>query len=505
MNLAPLDLFVFAAYTALLLGIGLYFTRKQKSLKTFLVANQNMHWIVVGVSVLAALFSGITYLGAPAESFFHDLTYLWAVAALFIATPITTIVFLPVFRRSDAYTAYEFLEKRFDRRLRYLASGMFILRTTFYLGVAIYAPALAIMEVTGWPLWLAVVLTGASATLYTSLGGMQAVIWTDTIQFVVLCGGIVLIIAVAAAKIPGGLFAAWHVAAGDGKTNVLHLSPNPAVRLTLWNCLLGGAANALVQMVTDQISVQRYLTAPTLKDSRRALWFKLWVAFPLIAMFYLTGTVLYAYYRVTPAEVPALRQAALVPALAQPVEGATTALQGDRILPYFVMHTLPSPLRGLLIAALFGATIAVVSAGIHALGTTALIDWGRPATEGGGGGHSLLSARLLTFAFGAIASVLAIAVIPLFGTIIQAGVTVLGLFGGPLLGVFFLGALSHRATGFSALLGAFLGAVVGVLIAFSEQLFATTISFMWISFASATVTYVTGECVGRLSRTKPST
>src|SRR3982751_6259234 len=115
----------------LLVGVGIWFTRQQKGLKSYLLADQNVHWVIVGISVLAALFSGITYLGAPAEAFFHDLTYLWTVAAGLIATPIATLIFLPVYRKSNIITAYEYLERRFDKRLRYLASILFIVRVTF--------------------------------------------------------------------------------------------------------------------------------------------------------------------------------------------------------------------------------------------------------------------------------------------------------------------------------------------------------------------------------------
>ena len=265
-NLSPWDIATFITYTMILLGVGLYFTRKQKTLKTFLVANQSVPWFIVGISVLAALFSGVTYLGAPAEAFFHDLTYTWGILAMFIATPITAMIFVPLFRKSQIYTAYEYLEQRFDVRLRYIASGMFILRVTFYLAVVIYAPSLAVMEVTGWPLWLAVLLIASCATIYTCFGGMQAVIWTDTVQFLVLCGGIVVILCFAASKVPGGLTAAWHVAAADGKTGFFHFSLDPRVRVTVWGCLLGGATSTLVQLVTDQMAVQRYLTAPSLSE-----------------------------------------------------------------------------------------------------------------------------------------------------------------------------------------------------------------------------------------------
>lgn len=490
-NLSPIDIAVFMAYTLVLLGVGLYFTRRQTTLNTFLVANQNVHWVIVGISVLAALFSGVTYLGAPAEGFFHDLTYLWAVAAMFIATPIVTIVFIPLFRRTKIYTAYEYLEQRFDRRLRYLASGLFIARVTFYLAVVIYAPSLAVMEVTGWPLWLAVLLTASCATIYTTFGGMQAVIWTDSLQFIVLCGGIVVIIVFAAMKVPGGMSAAWHVASADGKTHFMNWSFDPRVRLTIWGCVLGGACNTLVQLVTDQMAVQRYLTAASLKDCQRALWLKLWISLPLIALFYVTGTVLYAYYRVTPAQVPPLAEAYLVPALAQPATHGAGAVQNDRILPYFVVHVLPSPLRGLLIAALFGATIGTVSAGIHSLATVTTMDFlrSRDPTRH----SSIFHVRLLIAGFGILSGLLSLFVIPRLGTIIQAVVSIIGLFGGPLLGVFLLGALTRRANAAGALIGAFLGAIVGILIAFSGRLFSgMAISFMWISVASTAVTFVVG-------------
>jgi SSS family transporter len=495
-NLNGWDVALFVGYSLLLLVIGVYFTRRQTSLQSFLVADRNVHWTIVGISVLAALFSGVTYLGAPAEGFFYDLTYLWAVGSLLIATPVTTHVFVPLFRKSNVYTAYEYLERRFDSRLRYLASGLFIVRVTFYLGVAIYAPSLAVMEVTGWPLWTAVLLTAACATVYTALGGMRAVIWTDSIQFLVLCGGIVLIIVFAAWHIPGGMSAAWRVAAHDGKTALAHLSPDPRVRLTVWGCILGGASNALVQLVTDQMAVQRYLTAPTLRDSQRALWLKLWMSLPLIPLFYLTGTVLYAYYRVTPDAVPLLAQHHLVPALAQPPAGARP-LPADRILPYFVMHTLPSPLRGLLIAALFGATIGTVSAGVHSLATATLIDFYRAAPTDHRG--PIVRARVLIVVFGTLCSLIALAVIPRLGTIIQAVVTIMGLFGGPLLGVFLLGALTRRPDGNCALVAAASGAATGLLVFFSEPIFGVELSFMWISFAATAVTFVVGSVAGALT------
>jgi len=500
-KLSILDIAVFASYMLILFGVGVWFTRRQKELKTYLLADQNVHWVIVGISILAALFSGISYLGAPAEAFFYDLTYLWAVLSFLIATPITTLVFLPFFRGLKLYTAYEYLEKRFDRRMRWLASTLFLVRVSFYVGLAIYAPALAIMEITGWPFWISVLLTGVAATFYTTLGGMQAVIWTDTLQFIVLCGGILVILGFAIAAVPGGLPVIWQLAAADGKTQMFHLELDPTLRITLWSGLIGGASHNLVMMVTDQISVQRYLTAPSLKDSQKALWLKLWVTFPLVGLFYMTGTVLYGYYKAFPGQVPPFAQTHLIPGLAKSLDsGSIHQIANDRLLPYFVLRELPSPLPGLLIAGIFGATMALVSAAINSLATAALMDFRRnsPGVSKAKDDRSLAWARRFTVLFGILGTLLALFVMEHLGTLIQAVNTVFGLFGGPLLGIFCLGVLSRRANTGGALLGALCGGMVGVLVAFSGRLFAYPVSFMWISFASASTTLLLGWLASHL-------
>jgi sodium-coupled monocarboxylate transporter 8/12 len=465
---------VFAVYVLLLVGIGVYFTRQQKGLKSYLLADQNIHWIIVAVSVLAALFSGITYLGVPGETYSHNLTYLWVFASFFIATPITTLLFLPFFRNLNLYTAYEYLQRRFDRRVQGTVSLLYILRICGHLGLAVYAPALAIAAITGWPLWQSIVCTGLAATLYTALGGMKAVIWTDTLQFLILCGGIVLVLAWAIAAVPGGLPGAWEVAAKNERTQFLVLSLDPTERMTVWNALLGGASINLIQMVTDQISVQRYLTAPSLRESQRALWFKLWVTLPLLLVFCLTGTVLFAFYTVFPDRGPVPDKV-------------------DQILPFFVVRELPTPLPGLLIAAIFGATMAVASAGINALATTVLVDF---AGAGRGAGQtdrgSVRSARLLTVCFGILITLLGWGLAHTDKTLVESIFLIQGLFGGPSLGIFFLGVLARRANGSGALLGGLLGALAGALIGFSNQLFGYRIAPLWIAFGSAAVTFLAG-------------
>jgi len=241
------------------------------------------------------------------------------------------------------------------------------------------------------------------------------------------------------------------------------------------NAVLGGVSINLIQMVTDQISVQRYLTAPSLRDSQRALWFKLWVTLPLLLAFCLTGTVLYAYYKAVHGSGPVLDRA-------------------DQILPFFVVHQLPSPLPGLLIAAIFGATMAVASAGINALATTVLVDFAQVTdAPGRSEGRRVRLARALTVCFGGLITALALVLGQTGKTLVDVIFIIQGLFGGPSLGIFFLGVLSRRANGPGVLIGAVAGFLAGVLIAVSKQLFDYPIASLWIAFGSATVTYLVGS------------
>lgn len=496
-----------------LFGVGVYFMRRQKSIKAYLLAEQNVHWVIVGVSVLAALFSGITYLGAPAEVFFNGPGYILVSATLIIATPITIIVFVPFFRKLKLYTAYEYLERRFDRRLQLIASGFFIARVICYVGLAIYAPALALAAITGIPFWISALITGTVATIYTTLGGMKAVIWTDTIQFVVLCGGIVLIFILCAAKVPGGVPAAWELARTDGKTQFFDFSFSPFVRISFWGALLGGICNTLVQMVTDQISVQRYLTAASLNECKKALWLKLALLLPVLLLIYLSGTMIYGYYKATPQQVPAFETAASVPGLYAGNQGmlsdlaaraenqtppdltqkpgtVSRPLKGDQLLPYFVVHHLPKPLPGLIIAAILGATMAVVSAGINSLATTALMDFRKRSSSP----PTVLMAKGLTVVFGVIATVLALFVLARFGSIIKAVNVIMAVLGGPLLGLFMLGAFSRRANSQGAISGTVAGLAAALIVCFAKSLFhlPAEISFLWIGFAATVVTWVVG-------------
>jgi sodium-coupled monocarboxylate transporter 8/12 len=476
-----LDYALFVVYLVASVLVGALFVRDQRGIKDYFLAGRSMGCIVVAVSVLAALFSGISYLGAPAEVYAHGMAFVLFGLSFFIATPVTNLLFLPVFKHARIYTAYQYLEERFSLPVRLLASALFIIRVLLWLALATYAPALALEQVTGLPLWFTILCTGALTTLYTTLGGMKAVIWTDVLQFIVLFGGQVVVLFIAVAHVPGGWSGVYDLGRAAHRFD-LSFSLDPTVRVTLWALLLGGAAINLVQMATDQVSVQRYLTATSLREAQRSLWLKLGLLVPVFIVFYATGIVLWAFYQVKGDPLAA---------------GQIT--KADQILPYFVIRELPVGLPGLLIAAIYAASMSTTSAGINALTTATLVDFHQRAWRGSTNaeGIRLSLARWLTLGYGVLVMALAFVVKEL-GSLLEASNMAIGLVGGPLLGLFFLGVLVKCASS----LGAVTGWVAGVAV-LVPVCFHTKTSFLWYGVVGCLVTVGVGWLVS-LSAPNPA-
>jgi len=464
-----LDYLLFIVYLLASVAVGAVFVKEQKTTKDYFLAGRSMGYIVVAISVIAALFSGITYLGAPSEVYAHDISFALVSLAFFIATPVATLIFLPLYYQSRFYTAYQYLEERFSLGVRTLASALFIIRVLLWLGLATYAPALALQQVTGLPLWFTIVSTAVLTTFYTTLGGMKAVIWTDVMQFGVLFGGQIIIFAVALSRIPGGIGGAYQLGL-EGDKFTLDFSFDPTVRVTLWGLILGGAFMHLVQMVTDQVSVQRYYTASSLKEAQRSLWLKLACVLPVAAVFYLSGVVLYAFYKVH----------------GDPI-AAKAIPKADYILPYFVITELPMGMPGLLISAIYAASMSTISAGINALTTATLVDFYDRLWRGDHGFEQRVTlARIWTVIYGLVVLALAF-VVQRLGTLLEASNKAIGLVGGPMIGLFLLGMVTRRANDKGAIIGWAAGFAALIPICFY-----TTVSFLWYALVGCVVTFAVG-------------
>jgi SSS family transporter len=474
-----LDYVIFISYLAASVGVGLYSARGAKSsLGDYFLAGRGMGSIVVALSILAALFSGISYIAGPADVYQNGFAFAYVILAFFIATPFTAHFMMPMFYHSRYYTAYQFLEERFSRHVRLLASGLFIFRVSLWLAAATYAPALALEKVTGMPLWITILASGTVTTFYTALGGMKAVIWTDVMQIIVLFGGQLIIVLVAISKIPGGAMGVWDTAVNDGRMD-LSMNFSLSERVNIWGVLIAGGFLHLVQMATDQVSVQRYLTAGSLKQARDSLWIKLWFILPVLVLFYGTGLVLYAFYK-------------------QHGDPLSAGLiqKADQILPYFVVTQLPAGLPGLLIAAIYAASMSTISAGLNSLASATMVDFQANSTAAPEA--QVARARWITVLYGIIVMGLAFSVSLMKGNLVESVNTIIGLIGGPLLGLFFLGMFTKRATTFGALLGSLVGFITLMAIyLYQEGFFSANkppmlVSFLWFSMIGCLITMAVG-------------
>lgn len=323
----------------------------------YLLASRSMGCFAVGISLCASLTSGITMLGGPGYSYENGLAIMFNQVSFLVATPVTAFVFLPFFNGLGVSTAYEYLELRFSLNVRLISSFLFIVRVMLYLATAMYAPALALDAVAGVPSWLTIVVTGVASGLYTAAGGLRAVIYTDVMQFFVLLGGVVIVLVVATAQV-GGVGEVVRVAREGGRLTFFEPRVDLSDDYSTWNLMLGGIPYNLVQLATDQISVQRYLSAKSIESARRSLWFKLVLTTGITILSYLCGTVLFAFYNSGGREDPV----------------AANETVADQVLPFFAVNELPASVPGIIVAAIFAATMSTTSSGLNAIATAVVID-----------------------------------------------------------------------------------------------------------------------------------
>lgn len=470
--MSSFDFVVILTYFAGILAVGIYCSRGQRSLREFLLAGNGIPWWAAAASGIATVVSGVSYLGAPGLAFGTNYTYHQLRLGMPIALLVLCLVMLPILFRLRIYSIYEYLERRFDRRIRLLASALFVVSKIGYLAVVVYAPSLVIAEMTKLPIVLVILATGIGTSVYTLTGGIKAVIWTDTFQLGVLLAGIVAVLAVALHAVPGGIMEIWQQAGSAGRLRLLDFSPNPATTYTFWSGLIGGTVMLVAQWGSDQSEMQRFLTTKSVSQANVALIASIVVATGVGLTLFFIGTSLFGFYTAFPGK-------------------GGLATDPNRILAKFIIEELPSGLRGLLIAAVLAASMSTISSVLNSLATVTLSDF-YPLFRRRAAG--LANARWLTLAFGVVVTLLA-CFGGRFGNLLDASVRVINLFGGSLAGTFLLGMLSSRATS----RGGFWGALLGLALALVLN-FGTNISFLWFGPISATVAVVAGLAISAFDR-----
>ena len=486
-----LDAAIIISYLLILAGIGVYFSRKQKNLEDFFLAGRSMGWVPVGMSLMAALNSGIDYLMEPFKVFTYGLIFIFSAVSWIFLYPWVAYVTLPFYRRLNVYSAYEYLEARFDGSVRTLAASIFLLWRLGWMATAIYVPSLAISATTGLSLGATIVVLGGMVTLYTTLGGITAIIWTDVLQFCVMLAGVAITLGVVIANVPGGVAGIWEFAQASGKTQLL--SPVPAgaesfvQKLSFWltdyRSIVGITLAVMVGRMThftcEQSMVQRFQAARSLKDSRQAFIVNaIGDAFWTLGLAFV-GLSLFAYFRgVLPAGV-----------------------QADALTIHFMREVFPTGLNGLVVAAVLASGLSAIDAAINAGTSVIMIDFYNRLILKRSAAAQLSEAesrsqvrisRIVTVLFAILGMILAANVARL-GNLVEIANKGIQTFTGPLFGLFLLGMFSTKARGRGVFLGGVLGLATSLYVAFG-----TNIGFIWPTVFGLATTLIVGYAASLL-------
>jgi SSS family transporter len=434
---------VLVIYLLSMVLIGLYFARKNKNTDDFFRGGQRVAWWAAGCSIFATMLSSITYMAIPAKAYAQDQVYLIGNLMIPVVAPVAVYLALPFFRRIDATSAYEYLQKRFNTPVRLLASLSFTLFHIFRMGIVMSLAALALATVTPLTPAQCVLTMGVLSIIYCTAGGIEAVVWTDTIQTVVLLGGAILCLGLMVEQTDGGVGGLWSTAAADGKLHAVNLHWDPtSVSLALWVVIVGGIGQNISSYTADQAVVQRYMTTPDIRRAAGSIWTAALLSVPASFLFYGLGAALYAYYKSNPGKLD-------------------PTYMTDQIFPLFIAYEVPVGWAGLIVAGIFAAAQSTISTSMNSTASAVVTDFLRPfrvlATEGG----YLKAARFLTLAMGGGGTGLGLLFVdPENRSLFDSFIKVIGLFMGVLGGLFALGVLTRRANGWGSLVGALAGASV---------------------------------------------
>jgi SSS family solute:Na+ symporter len=459
-----LDLAVIAAYLIAITWFGARFRHGQKNLRDYFLGGRTAPWWAISLSIVSAETSTLTIVGTPALSFSGNLGFLQIVFGYLLARIFISLLFLPQYFRGDLFTAYELMRRRFGERVRKLTASIFLVTRALAEGVRVFAISLVISIILGTGEIASIGLIVCLTLFYTFEGGMTAVIWTDVVQMTLYVLGAVLSLFVILGQIPGG----WaHVVAvaGPAKFQIFDFHLVFSQPYTFWAGLAGGCFLTMASHGTDQLMVQRLLSARDQGQSRTALLASWVIIFVQFSLFLIIGILLFVYYRDTGAAPPA---------------------QMDRIYPQFIWNHLPVGVAGLIMAAILAAAMANISAALNSLASTSVMDFYRPLRPGLPEAHYLRLARSATVVWGCV--LLGIGIMArAWGSVLVAGLTIASIPFGALLGVFLLGVLTRGVKEPAAIAG-----VVAGLAAVIYVRFQTPIAWTWYVLIGTTVTFTVG-------------
>ncbi len=428
-----LNYWILGLYLAMLVGIGIRFSRKQHSTADFFKGGQRIPSWAAGLSIFGTQLSAITFMAIPAKTFATDWLYFFLMMTIIMVAPLVIRYFLPFYRRFNLTTAYEYLELRFNRWTRWTGSLMYIFLQLGRLGIVLLLPSLALSVVTGIDVELCILTMGLLSILYTVLGGIEAVIWTDVLQVIVLLGGALLSLFILYFHLD--LETIQTTIKDFDKTKIFDFNWSFA-EPTFWVVIIGGLATNLISYGSDQTVIQRYLTTTNEQSAAKSIRIGAWMALPSSLIFFTLGTLLFVYYHTEPQ-------------LLNP-----TLERTDAIFPWFITNSLPKGISGLLIAAIFAASMSSLDSSMNSVSTVLTTDFYRLYKADQSEASYLRLAKLFTVIIGVIGTGIAL-VMATWGisSLWDQFNMIVGLFAGGLGGVFLLGIFNPKANASGALLG----------------------------------------------------
>ncbi len=479
------DLGVILAYLLAVTWFGARFRGSQKSLKDYFLGGNSAPWWAIGLSIVSAETSTLTIVGTPALAFGGNMAFLQIVFGYLLARVVISVVFLPQYFTGQMYTAYELMQRRFGSRIRKLTAAIFLVTRAMAEGVRVFAISIVISIILGTGEIASIVLIVCLTLFYTFEGGMTAVIWTDVVQMGMYVAGALLSFFIILHKIPGGWTHVVEVAQAQGKFTVFDFSWAPTAAFfakpyTFLAGILGGCFLTTASHGTDQLIVQRLLSARNENQSRAALLSSWLVVFFQFSLFLLIGVLLFVYYQDAHVTAP------------RPL---------DRLYPKFIWENLPVGVAGLVMAAILAAAMANLSAALNSLASTTVMDFYRPLTtrEPSPGAAApadrlLQLARWATVLWGAVLVAIGL-VASHWGSVLESGLSIASVTLGILLGVFLLGVLTRRVGEWAAIAG-----VVAGLAAILYVKLGTHIAFTWWVLIGSSATFAAGYVSSFLTR-----
>ncbi|KAF6725307.1 Sodium-dependent multivitamin transporter [Oryzias melastigma] len=450
------DYVIFGLLLAASAGIGLYHAvsgGRQRTTQEFLMADRSMRCLPVSLSLIASFQSAVAIIGVPAEVYAHGTQYWFIGCAYVLGLLIPAHVFIPLLYRLRLSSAYQYLELRFSKAVRVCGTLTFIFQMVVYMGVCVYTPAFALNAATGFQLWGAVLATGLVCTLYTTMGGLKAVIWTDVFQTAVMFAGQLAVIVVGVQK-TGGPAEVWRKVWEGNRISGLDLNPDPTERHTFWTLGVGGVFLMLSLYGVNQAQVQRYLSSRTEREAVRSCY----MAFPALqlalALSCIMGLVMFAHH------------------CDQDVSAGLGGASRDAMVIYFVMDMLRGVqgLPGLFVACLFSAALSTISSAFNSLATVTMEDLIKPQFPAMSEERATLLSKSLALSYGLLCLVMAYLTHLMGDSVLQVALKIFGMVGGPVLGLFCLGMFfpwanaTGAGTGLAAGLAAALWVGIGSIV-----------------------------------------